>query len=120
MKVFFIIMFSYTVMAGKHFLVETEDEVHFTFIDFSMMDFLLHLIAQFALYLFYPQDHEIPAEENEYSFPVETKGAKVFSSQFPWCSSDLVKGNERARGQGSQNKAQFVYNSVNTKNSGEI
>ena len=41
MKVFFIIMFSYTVMAGKHFLVETEDEVHFTFIDFSMMDFRL-------------------------------------------------------------------------------
>ena len=51
MKVFFIIMFSYTVMAGKHFLVETEDEGHFsfyifyilyfTFIDFSMMDFRL-------------------------------------------------------------------------------
>ena len=81
MKVFFIIMFSYTVMAGKHFLVETEDEVHFTFIDFydGLLDFLLYLIA---LYLFFPQDHEIP-EENEYSFSVETKGAKVFSSQFP-------------------------------------
>ena len=80
MKVLFIIMFSYTVMAGKHFLVETEDEVHITFIDFSMHDGLLDFpIAQFALYLFYPQDHEIP-EENEYSFPVETKGAKVFSS----------------------------------------
>ena len=89
------------------------------------MDFRLstppatYVIAQFAHYLFHPQDHEIP-EEKEYSFPVETKGAKVFSSQFPWCFSDLVKGNERVRGQGSQNKAQFVYNSVNTKNSGEI
>ena len=52
MKVLFIVMFSYTVMAGKHFLVETEDEVHITFIDFSMMDFQTFYSSKFPNLLF--------------------------------------------------------------------